>query len=285
VRESANRIKCANNLKQIALACHSYESSHGEFSAGSWIGEILPFLEQDAVAQGLQATDFNNGATGVVGTAYGTKQALLYCPSEPRADTAYDNGYPGHPFYISCTWYVAVAGLDITDGYAYTYTYPPYATYNQSYDPSRAGILTSDYTFSYDASGNYLGTQVRGGKISQVTDGLSNTVMIAERPPAADFSYGWAYHDVGWDNLIGAAQTNLYNSTDATGVPCPIPAYFAPGNNTNWCSFNHYWSWHPGGGNFALGDASVRFLPYSASLLVAKMATRAGGETVDQSQY
>ena len=73
VREAANRLKCQNNLKQIALACHTYHSAHDRFprggnynphdaltnpaysawnaqyraSRGSWLFLILPYLEQN----------------------------------------------------------------------------------------------------------------------------------------------------------------------------------------------------------------------------------------------
>jgi prepilin-type N-terminal cleavage/methylation domain-containing protein len=56
VREAANRIKCANNLKQIALACHHYENTHGYLppsrsseTGATWAWLILPGLEQDNI--------------------------------------------------------------------------------------------------------------------------------------------------------------------------------------------------------------------------------------------
>src|SRR5262249_10247118 len=132
-----------------------------------------------------------------------------------------------------------------------------------------------------------VGSVYNAGKISQVTDGLSNTVMIGERPPARDLGYGW-WVEGGHDVRNGTAETSLYYHTSdgtSTGTPCPSPAYFGPGDNTNYCSNNHLWSWHAGGGNFAFGDGSVRFLPYSANQILLPLSTRAGGEVVDASQY
>ena len=72
-------------------------------------------------------------------------------------------------------------------------------------------------------------------------------------------------------------------TSDASG-PCPFPMYFqAPASPPRRCDGYHIWSYHTGGGNFALADGSVRFFQYSAgpNVLVA-MSTRAFGEVISE---
>src|SRR5215469_11673692 len=66
VREAANRMSCQNNLKQIALACHNYQSTYGLFPYGrnriTQVGPltlILPFMEQDNIFRQLDASVYS----------------------------------------------------------------------------------------------------------------------------------------------------------------------------------------------------------------------------------
>src|SRR5262245_3414763 len=59
VREAAARAKCQNNLKQIALSVHNFENVHEELPASAWIVDLLPYIEQSAVAQAAQAGDYS----------------------------------------------------------------------------------------------------------------------------------------------------------------------------------------------------------------------------------
>jgi prepilin-type processing-associated H-X9-DG protein len=62
----------------------------------------------------------------------------------------------------------------------------------------------------------------------------------------------------------------------------PLAYKLSPGSLFNQCDQFHYWSLHPGGANFCLGDGSVRFLSYDINPIVQRaMATRAGGEVFD----
>src|SRR5688500_10429978 len=66
VREAANKMRCANNLKQIGIALHAYHGANNEFPVGSemptasiwggtprmaWTVPLFPYLEQDSLAQ------------------------------------------------------------------------------------------------------------------------------------------------------------------------------------------------------------------------------------------
>jgi prepilin-type N-terminal cleavage/methylation domain-containing protein/prepilin-type processing-associated H-X9-DG protein len=284
VREAANRVSCQNNCKQIALAIHNYENANGCLTTDRMRLNILPYVEQSA----LDRRD-NDPA---VWTPPLPPIKLYYCPSDPRG--------PNFTWDVSQTihdglaWYWNVAGLDVSDeyGFAATGNAPSWATSNPSADPRRRGMLYFVYIYNFDATGNFLATTFQGSKITDVTDGTSNTVMFGERPPCPDGSYEAWMNDVGSD--IGVAQTSIYtwtteggSSRSPMGNPCPPgPYYFAPPNQPpNFCDSNHFWSFHSGGANFAFGDGSVRFMSYDTNQVLLKLATRAGGEVVDGSSY
>jgi len=112
--------------------------------------------------------------------------------------------------------------------------------------------------------------------------------MVGERPPMGGPPPNWGWWSRGgFDSSLPAAAigpaTGLYLAftTNAAGAPCPLPAYFAQGNISNRCDTNHFWSHHTGGGNWCMGDGSVRSFGYSGSLNILPMATRNGGEVVN----
>src|SRR5688572_25171581 len=100
IREAANRMSCSNNLKQVALAAHNYESSHGTLPPGhsvdGWgpIAHSLPYLEQDNLFRQLV---FNPNATtsahlyfqqAANQTALRTEVKTLRCPSSDKGTGA-----------------------------------------------------------------------------------------------------------------------------------------------------------------------------------------------------
>lgn len=192
-----------------------------------------------------------------------TRLEVAACPSDPRGRFG---GYSGTG---GLSWYVA--------------------TNSRDYLPD--GILVDGSPSSWCGTPNIRITMV------QVTDGTSNTMMIAERPPDPIGDWGfWEYFgtDVWWDDVRAPAKrTNLfYSSSDnAGGPPCPNPAVPTAGNPMSFCPFNTIWSNHPGGLNVQMGDGSVRFMSYTAGNALGTsvagqsvfeaIATRAGNETVN----
>jgi prepilin-type processing-associated H-X9-DG protein len=76
---------------------------------------------------------------------------------------------------------------------------------------------------------------------------------------------------------LGVAETDVGSPRSG----CLVGPYrFMDGRRDDPCSRYHFWSMHPGGGNFLFADGAVHFLSYSAEPVMPALATRAGGEAV-----
>jgi prepilin-type N-terminal cleavage/methylation domain-containing protein len=245
VRAAAARTECANNLKQIGLAAHQFYEIHETFPLasfignGSWLRQVLPFIDRDV----------DDPATIV---------PAFLCPADGNAVGLYTFVFTdGQIIYGGLSSYLGVLGKS-----------PPPA--GEHGDGVFGGIVNRFERFSRI-------------KISQITDGLSMTLMVGERPPTPNKYWGrwWLemYHTSHW--AIGEGEPAQDTRGDKTGQPCPDKSYFSPGDNSDYCHANHFWSFHEDGGNWLLCDGSVRFLAYSAgATIVPAMATISGGEEV-----
>ncbi len=284
VREAANKAKCANNLKQMGLAMHSFENQYGQFPPGlgatgdrmrpgmpnwhkwteprnlrfcSWHTQLLPFLEQQALYDGIHPR--------LTATTYpllrSSPVALFTCPSDPKyLQLEYDR-WP-------ITTYRGVRGIDR----------PNMQNTEMTGDPNAEGIL-------------FWRSNV---KPTQVTDGLANTLLIGEMGHTtwsggstgswyAAVNEDFGFNTCPWHVVAGTALTqSVYLSTLGGGLgdSCPLPAvYREPIRPSNLCNFDNFWSYHAGGCNFAFADGSIRFIKYSAHSMMPALATRAGGDT------
>jgi len=275
VREAAARMKCANSLKNLGLACHSFHDTNLRFPygvdrTGQWLGwavVLMPYYEQGSIYN-LAVTSINTARVNPV--------PFLICPSDPRG----------------------LAPITLADGS--TYSWPTSYSAITGFDRWGKGYAGNPATLSgaYPAEGIISGrTDLKAGKVSMtgVTDGLSNTLLIGELPfldgsTTQAVSY---YASLNNDALIGVANTSLIRNTETAnarfqndgGPPCPSVAYFGQGNLINHCHYNHIWSFHTGGANFAFGDGSVHFISYTGSQAIIPMATRAGGEVIDSNLF
>jgi prepilin-type N-terminal cleavage/methylation domain-containing protein len=273
VREAAARLKCSNNLKQLALACHNHHDQIGRLPPprgdyflpyaqasgftpptygglypggftqyGAWLVSLLPYLEQD----NLRRT-FNYTGTAWSGPFFGNYNKTFVgflCPSDARASRPPPAGNG------ALTSYLGVTGNDNNSN-------------NQINGPTNGIFNVSSI----------------GLRLTDIIDGTSNTVMIGERPPALNLFWGWwAVSD--YDTLLSVRQLYSFDSG------CTFPGVFRTpigGPTATVCNgqTNHFWSFHTNGANWAFGDASVRFLAYSTDAnAVLALGSATGGEVV-----
>jgi prepilin-type N-terminal cleavage/methylation domain-containing protein/prepilin-type processing-associated H-X9-DG protein len=330
VRDAANRIQCANHLHQIGLALHQYHDEQGSFPPGldnmpwlaaagpkqtqkywmlSWMTRIFPFVEQEPLWRQMDAAEndtqvrlpirydpWNNQRF----LGLGTEQPLFSCPADGRTLVAMQVTEAGLPFTIAFTAYQGVSGICHRGGHTYwgNTAAENFTTQNNEIDPI-TGHKTGMNGMLIPVQ-NTSGGCPRGVRRTDVHDGLSNTLLVGERPPSRDLIFGWLFAGFGvsgdgdCDVLLGISERNELNpfgDQDSSGQACsagdpdpnnPAAYRLSPGDLTNPCDQWHYWSLHAGGANFCMGDGAVRFLSYDTSPIVQRaLATRAGGEPVD----
>jgi prepilin-type N-terminal cleavage/methylation domain-containing protein/prepilin-type processing-associated H-X9-DG protein len=264
IREAANRIRCQNNLKQIGLALHGYHDTQGTFPHAydlralfldpaqtpvgngnyivtrSWATLILPYIEQDNL---LRAGP----------DVYHQRHIPLYvCPSDWRSNAEYQGtmGF-GKQALID---YMAVTGLN-------TFT----------------GGADARFTKQKSEGVMYANSRTR---IADITDGTSNTVLVGERPPSLSLYWGWT----AWgamDSALGVRNNYpvyVYSGTTPI-VNCTtlLPDKYRPPDNNN-CDTHHFYSYHPGGGNWLFADGAVHTIPYEDYYKVPHFATRNGND-------
>jgi prepilin-type N-terminal cleavage/methylation domain-containing protein len=305
VREAAARSTCANNLKQIALAVHSYESANGALPPGiaminttdgggpktnygasgngvGVLGYVLAHAEQGAVYNQLQvnwdpyanaSAWFNSGANTAPARA---RIKTFECPS---AGTFTPDNYtgPGHNTLSgsSYQWNVSVFGatanLGVTNYIGVSGRFGIMGS-NISAGPtpvdSMRGIFTHARVLPVGST-----TVVTVGKLTLlgITDGSSNTLMFVE--------------SLGLGSQKAAAPQNTrvaWSWISATPYPS---LYGIPDEANQW--FCDYSSNHTGVALAALGDGSVRNVrkpaPDTPTLPFVAMSTVSLGEVVDPS--
>lgn len=257
-RMAAARISCTNNLKQIGLALHNYHDAGRSLPLGitpplkgepfphmGWLTRLLPFVEQQPLWN-LTLTAYEEVPSNPYQLPhYGfmTPIKLFGCPADGRADGI----HPTHNgLRVALSDYLGVSGLHYLSG---------------------DGVL-------------YWASRVR---LTDITDGTSNTLMVGERPPSPDFWYGWWYAADGQvnsgsgDTVLGVRE--LHAPGDPYTVSCPPgPFHFVLGNLNSMCDTFHFWRQHSGGANFLFADGSVEYLSYAADNVLPALSTRSGGE-------
>ena len=264
VREAAARIQCANNLKQLALACHNHNDTLGKLPpmatgqhllwakvppfnqpGGNVFYWLLPFVEQDNVYR-LGTREGANNYSWVLQDEWDTgrdpgpivNQALkiFACPS----DANYGSGHLGGGWAIGC-----------------------YGANYQVFGNPEAGTWTSGQPIDFNMDGR---ARIPGS----FTDGTSNTILFAEKFSYCNtwltlwghgpwehnwmpiFAYGNRAGTVGYTSLAGWGPPGKVGPGSKFQVQ-PIPYQTV-------CDTAVANSSHTAGMNVGLGDGSVRFL-------------------------
>jgi prepilin-type N-terminal cleavage/methylation domain-containing protein/prepilin-type processing-associated H-X9-DG protein len=314
VRESANRARCQNNLKQIGLACHSYEGAKTAFPPASvsqvsaafhsqmkeflkdtatppynttaaWadhsvLAIILPYIEQGNLLLQEVPYDFKRdyGETDDNRKVASTVVKSYVCPSSLGTP---DKLYPTSPAAWGTIRAAVADYASVSRGPNRSLNYTAVGMTNVP-DPDHRAVLAAN----------------QPTKVSVIADGLTNTIMFFEyaaRPQYWQFGEkksdtgGAAFAQAVWtsdggqnlavDGTNATPGSSRYGQglTDSTDTATTIQTGCRVNCNNN----GEPYAFHPGGAHAAMGDGSVRFVSESVSM--ATLCCRNDGSPIDES--
>lgn len=305
-REAARRAQCTSNLRQIGLAVHGYHDALGCLPAGriimhdprytvpgipcvglpdrSILLTLLPYVEQTTL---FHSWNYNLTIFGAEnGTIHSAVVGVYACPTDPdsgarRAGSAFEAfPLPVADFaLVTSSSYAGVMGTDHSSA-------QPDPRFGCRVDPSEV------------ARANGCFNDMTPLSFASITDGLSNTLMIAEKSTtilrkSEDLRDPRLLEHVSWW-FLGEADHTL---VDAMLPPNAYKKY-PPTDMSFWMRSAS--SLHPGGVNGLMADGSVRFIketidtnpwPLTAQSgampagVWQRLATRNGGELIDANTY
>ena len=262
VREASSRISCANNLKQIGLALHSYEEINKKLPPSrisdlhaTWAVLIMPFLEQENLYKKwhLKDTYFDQSNAARLGSV-----PNYFCPARRTQDTPPlasiagdqndDFGPLGDHMPGALGDYGACTGTENCDG------------------ADCQGQANGAFRVGFDQTDKSVGAI----RLVDITDGISNTIFIGEKHVLMNH-FG-----------EGVLDCSIYDgdywtcSTRSAG-----PAYrLAKSPSDQVISFGSY---HPDICQFAMGDGSVRSLSIDTDpRIMALLANIADGHVIPE---
>ncbi len=258
-RESTRRMECSNKIRQIGIATAHRLSLTRTFPTGtgkalgarefqSWMVQLLPFVEQTEMSSEIEeAYRFQSSPFRPLRHPHlSVLNPNVACPSDPFGNRLQFS--LEHQLLVGPTSYLGTNGTN---------------------------SLAKDGLLFYDSK-----VEVR-----DLRDGLSNTLLVGERPISGKFNFGWWYAGIGVrgdgtaDHTLGIRE--VFDES-VVRFPCP-PRDFqfpkrAPDSD---CDGANFWSYHPGGAYFGLADGSVRFFAYGSDKVLFKLSTRSGEELID----
>jgi prepilin-type N-terminal cleavage/methylation domain-containing protein len=301
VREAAARTQCTNNMKQIALAIHNYQSAYKKLPpAGRGYGWcqvtagyapdpqitnmnglvlLLPYLEQNSLYSNFNRTQAF--ANTVSNTWSGTYWPSGYNPQDRGGMLAGNAATNGNAALASTQLAVFRCPSDPGDPIMPASTpYGPGGSFTGA--KTNYDFIVREWEYAYcncwnaDGPRRYMFGQNSDARIAQVTDGMSNTFMLGE----TTFSVyngtcpTWSYRAWVMVGIDPAGWNATINDWSWGGYITPqvgrLGSWAFPG------------SLHPSGCQFAMGDASVRFVGDSTSrTILEQMSTISGGEAVN----